>query len=233
MTTSEHLDSKAAQRLARYYDRFNAPAERRWAGARRAAMVGPLTGRVLEVGAGTGANLGHYRGVREVLAAEPSAAMRERLRDAAAKAQVPVEIVDATAERLPFDDASFDAVVCGLVLCSVADLDQALAEIRRVLKPTGRLVFFEHVRSDGLLGWVQDRIEPAWTRIAAGCRPNRDIVEAIRAADFDLRELDIFRPWPRVPLVAPYVQGVATPPNSQYARESSWMFGQPTPRKPS
>ncbi|RBM12174.1 SAM-dependent methyltransferase [Prauserella sp. PE36] len=209
--TREYLDGKAAERFARYYDSFNAPAERRWAGARRARMVGSLTGTVLEIGAGTGANLRHYRGVRELVAAEPSAAMRERLRDAVAAVQVPVDIVDATAERLPFYETKFDAVVCGLVLCSVTDLDRALVEIRRVLKPTGQLVFFEHIRADGLLGWVQDRIESTWARIAAGCRPNRRTVQAIRAAGFTVRELDIFRPWPRVPLVAPYALGAAIP----------------------
>lgn len=213
MGSSDHLNSKAADRFARYYDRFNAPAERRWLGARRAGMVGGLTGRILEVGAGTGANLEHYRHAREVVATEPSPAMRERLVAKAAKAGVPVDVVDATAEQLPFGDATFDAVVYALVLCSVADMDQALAEARRVLEPAGRLVFLEHVRSGGLTGWLQDRIEPGWVRLAAGCRPNRRTVEAVRAAEFEIRELDTFRPRPRVPLVAPYVQGVAVRPN--------------------
>jgi ubiquinone/menaquinone biosynthesis C-methylase UbiE len=119
-------------------------------------------------------------------------------------------VVDGTAEALPTRDATVDAVVASLVLCTVADPDQALAETRRVLRPGGRLRFYEHVRAtDPRLARRQDRLEGLWGWLVGGCHPNRDTVAAITAAGFRLLELDRFELAAMPPLARPHVLGVA------------------------
>jgi ubiquinone/menaquinone biosynthesis C-methylase UbiE len=117
-----------------------------------------------------------------------------------------VRVVAAAAERLPFPAESFDTVVSTLVLCSVADLEAAIAEIRRVLRPTGRLLFLEHVRAPAgtrLARW-QDRLNPAWRRVAGGCNCNRSTIDALRAGGFVVDVAPVaFRP----PLVRPVLAG--------------------------
>lgn len=217
--STESRQSRAERRFAAHYDRMNAAVERRWAGELRDHLVADLTGQVLDLGAGTGAALSHFRAAAKVTAAEPSAAMRERLAARLGEAQVPVEVevVDAVAEELPFPDDHFDAVVCALVLCTVPDPPRALAEIHRVLKPTGRLVFLEHVRATGPASRAQDLITPLIKHFGAGCHPNRDTVATIADAGFTFRELDTFKPWPRLPLFAPFAAGSATPTDASNA----------------
>ncbi|MET9835434.1 class I SAM-dependent methyltransferase [Streptomyces sp. NPDC006385] len=211
MTPGPGTQSRAELRFAAWYDRLTARAEHGWAGQRRAALVGALTGRVLDLGAGTGANLPHFRAAVEVTAVEPSAAMRAQLAAKLGQARVPVEVVDAAAEDLPFPDGHFDAVVCTLVLCTVPDPARALAEIRRVLEPDGRLVFLEHVRATGLAARAQDLITPLVRHFGAGCHPNRDTVANLNAAGFTLQAAQTFKPLPRIPLIAPFVAGTAVP----------------------
>jgi SAM-dependent methyltransferase len=146
---------------------------------------------VIEIGAGTGANLRHYPPVERLLAFEPDPAMRRRMRPRAQGPAFPVEVGDAPAEDLPVGDDTADTVVCVLVLCSVADPARALAEARRVLRPGGRLLFLEHVRGEGRRARWQDRAVPIWRRIGAGCHPNRDSVGAIEAAGFAIEELRV------------------------------------------
>jgi ubiquinone/menaquinone biosynthesis C-methylase UbiE len=133
-------------------------------GDHRRRLLADLRGRVLEVGAGNGLNFPHYPAtVTEVLAVEPEPYLRRLALAAARQAPVPIRVVDGTAEALPADDATFDAVVASLMLCTVAELDQALAETRRVLGPGGRLRFYEHVRAnDPRLARWQDRLEGPW-----------------------------------------------------------------------
>jgi ubiquinone/menaquinone biosynthesis C-methylase UbiE len=168
-----------------------------------------LTGEVLDLGAGTGANLRRFRAAAHVTAVEPSAAMRAQLVTKLGHVSVPVDVVDAGAEELPFPDASFDDVVCTLVLCTVPDPDRALAEVWRVLKSDGRLVFLEHVRAAGVAARAQDLITPLVRHLGAGCHPNRDTVAAIAAAGF--MAVERFKPVPRLPLIAPFVAGTAAP----------------------
>jgi SAM-dependent methyltransferase len=139
--------------------------------------------------------------------------MRARAEQAARRARVAVEVVDGRAEALPFPDATFDTVVASLVLCTVPDPAQALAEARRVLRPGGTLRFYQHVRADDprLARW-QDRLERPWSWVALGCHPNRDVVAAITAAGFHLLELDRFDFQCMPPLVRPHILGVAQRP---------------------
>jgi SAM-dependent methyltransferase len=192
----------------------------------RRRLVEQAVGAVLEIGAGTGRNLPLYRNATRVVALEPGPGMRARANQAAQAAQVAVEIVDGTAEHLPFPDAAFDTVVASLVLCTVPDLAQTLAEARRVLRPGGTLRFYQHVRADDprLARW-QDRLERPWGWLAGGCHPNRDVVAAITAAGFRVLELDRFDFQIMPPLVRPHVLGVAErpthPPPRQQAKEVS------------
>ncbi|MDX6394749.1 MAG: hypothetical protein QOJ73_5812 [Streptosporangiaceae bacterium] len=178
---------------------------------RREQLLSGVAGDVLEIGAGTGANLRFYRAARHVTVTEPSAAMRAKLTAKLAGAQVPVDIVDAAAGALPFPDASFDAVVSTLVLCSVPDQSRALGEVHRVLRPAGRLVFFEHVRTRGPAALAQDMITPLTRVLAAGCHPNRDTAAAITAAGFSIETITTLRPAPHMPLIAPFIEGTARP----------------------
>ncbi|RFU20475.1 class I SAM-dependent methyltransferase [Geodermatophilus marinus] len=174
------------------------------AGHRRRLLAG-LSGRVLEVGAGSGADFPHYPAtVTEVVAVEPEPHLRELARRAAASAPVPVTVVAGTAEHLPAADGSFDAAVCALVLCSVPDQGAALAELHRVLRPGGRLAFWEHVRA-GTPGRarVQDVLDrTVWPRLAGGCHTGRDTAAAVAAAGFRLAPVERFR-WPDTRLPAP------------------------------
>ena len=181
---------------------------------RRAALLAEARGRVLEIGAGTGLNLPHYgEAVEALVMTEPEEPMARRLRAHATELPhnaPPVEIVAAPAERLPFPDGSFDTVVSTLVLCTVRDLPGALAEIRRLLAPGGRLLFLEHVRADdpGLARW-QDRLDPLWKRIGHGCRCNRDTAAALEAAGLHAERLDRARLRKAAPIVRPSIEGVA------------------------
>ena len=181
-------------RFARVYERISAESERRGTAAYRDRVLAGLSGRVIELGAGNGMNFGHYPDtVEQVVAVEPDDHLRALAEQAAARAAVPVQVVAGHATALPVEDASCDAAVASLVLCSVSDVSAALAELRRVLKPAGELRFLEHVRSDRpWLGLLQDAITPLWSRVGGGCHPNRDTTAAIRASGFDIEAVDRF-----------------------------------------
>lgn len=181
--------------FARLYPRMAKALERGGMAEHRAKLLAGLTGEVIEVGAGTGANFVHYPDtVTRVLAVEPEGHLRRIAEDAARDAPVPVEVVDGLAERLPAGDAGADAVVCALVLCTVPDQAAALREIRRVLRPGGELRFLEHVRADtrGMIRVQRFMDATFWPRIAGGCRTGRDTVAAIEGAGFTVQRLDRF-----------------------------------------
>jgi ubiquinone/menaquinone biosynthesis C-methylase UbiE len=155
----------------------------------RDELLAGLSGRVIEVGAGAGSNFGHYPAtVDEVVAVEPEPYLRERARAAAAEARVRIEVVDGVADALPADDASFDAAVACLVLCTVPDQARALAELRRVLRAGGELRFYEHVRSDRAAVALSQRAVDTlfWPRAFGGCHTARDTPAAIAAAGFEI-----------------------------------------------
>jgi ubiquinone/menaquinone biosynthesis C-methylase UbiE len=198
--------------FAALYDGLGAAAERGWMGRRRSRLLAGAAGSVLEIGGGTGANLPHYRDAGRVVVSEPDPFMRGRLRRKLARARVPVEVSESGAEDLPFRDGSFDAVVSTLVLCSVPNQEKALAEVRRVLRPGGRLLFIEHVRGEGSVARVQDRVLPLWIRLFAGCHPNRDTLGSIQAAGFEVGKLVRFVPPGPFTGLVPHVQGEAFAP---------------------
>jgi ubiquinone/menaquinone biosynthesis C-methylase UbiE len=193
-TTMTDLSTFQHPRFARMYEKISAESERRGTAEHRDRALAGLTGRVIEVGAGNGMNFRHYPAtVAEVVAVEPENNLRALAERAAATASVPVKVVAGHGDALLFDDASFDAAVVSLVLCSVPEPRHFLGEVRRVLKPGGELRFFEHVRSARpLLGVFQDVITPVWSAIGGGCHLNRDSRAAIEAAGFEIDDLDRF-----------------------------------------
>ena len=194
---------------AAFYDTMTAPLERQVLGPRRASLLARLTDQVLDVGAGTGANLAYLRQAARIVAVEPDAAMRRTLAQRAAEAQVAVDISDAAAEALPFPDGQFDAVLFTLVLCTVSDPDRALAEAHRVLKPTGQLVIIEHLRGTGRLARWQDEITPLWRHLVPECHPNRDTRATVQQAGFRWTNTEEFQPMPTWIPVSPMLQGIA------------------------
>jgi ubiquinone/menaquinone biosynthesis C-methylase UbiE len=156
----------------------------------RGESLAGLSGRVLDVGAGDGANFAHFPAeVEEVVAVEPEAYLREHAARRAAEAPVPVRVIDAVAEDLPLEDASIDAVVVSLVLCTVPDAGAALRELRRVLRPGGELRFYEHVVArEQRLARTQRLLQRSriWPALMGGCHPARDTAAAIEAAGFGI-----------------------------------------------
>ncbi|MEK7337948.1 MAG: class I SAM-dependent methyltransferase, partial [candidate division NC10 bacterium] len=156
--------------FAAFYDWLTWPAERGSLGRRRATLAREAGGRVLDLGAGTGLNLPHLRGARRYVGVDPDPAMLRRARPRAIAAVVPAALVLARGEHLPFPAGAFDTVLATLVFCTVPDVPAALAEVRRVLRPGGVLLFLEHVRSGRpRLGALQDALTPLWRRCFGGC----------------------------------------------------------------
>jgi ubiquinone/menaquinone biosynthesis C-methylase UbiE len=193
------------------YDHFMSGSEQATLRAHREALIPRAGGRVLEIGGGTGANLPYYAGVETLTVTEPERPMMRRLERRLRDSSSETLVVRAPAEDLPFEDDSFDAAVSTLVLCTVDDQPRALRELRRVLKPGGRLLFIEHVRADDqrLARW-QDRLNGIQTRIGHGCNCNRPTIDTIAAAGFEVTELerDVLRKAP--PIVKPLAVGIAT-----------------------
>lgn len=181
-------------RFARAYARAVPAINLRGGTEHRRSLLAGLQGRVIEVGAGEGSSLGLYPAtVESVLGVEPDDYLRGLAAGKARLAAIPASVVPGTAENIPAADGEADAVVVSLVLCSVADQAAALAEIRRVLRPGGTLAFYEHVRSDRrALAVVEDLLTPAWQRLAGGCHPNRDTLQAIIDAGFSVLDAERF-----------------------------------------
>lgn len=171
--------------FARLYDPLLAPWERLGLRRRRAEVVADAEGLVLEVGAGTGLNLPHYRRARRLIATDPDPEMLRRARPRAENAACPITLAVADAAALPFRDGAFDVVVATCVFCSVPNPPAVFRELRRVLKPEGELRIMEHVRAPApALARLQDAATPLWSRLAGGCRLNRPTLETLRQAGF-------------------------------------------------
>jgi ubiquinone/menaquinone biosynthesis C-methylase UbiE len=205
--------------FAAIYDRMLAGTEKAGLREMRGDLLGAAGGRTLELGAGTGLNLPHYTSaVTELVLTEPDRFMAARLRRRLADeppAAARVEVVEAGAEALPFEDASFDTVVATLVLCTVRDPERVIDEAARVLRSTGRLLYLEHVRSPDSerVGRWQDRLERPWGWFAGGCHPNRATGDALAASGLEVERMDLGRMPKAPPFVRPLITGTARPPS--------------------
>jgi ubiquinone/menaquinone biosynthesis C-methylase UbiE len=200
--------------FAALYDRMLAGVERAGLDAMRSGLLADARGETLEIGAGTGHNLAHYtRSLERLVLTEPDRYMARRLRRRVDELGLSAEVLEASAESLPFADASFDTVVSTLVLCTVPNPARAIEEVARVLRPGGALLCLEHVvssESPGVARW-QRRLERPWGWFAGGCHPNRDTAGALRAGGFDLSEVERTRmPSAAGPLIRPLIRGSAS-----------------------
>ena len=202
--------------FARLYEGIASTADRRGADEHRRKLLSGLVGRVIEVGAGNGANFPYYpASVEQVVAVEPEGYLRQQAEQTATLAPVPITILEGLADELPGEEGSFDAGVAALVLCTVPDQGRALAELFRVIKPGGKLRFYEHVISRKPLPARLQRLADAtfWPRVFGGCHPTRNTGAAIERAGFVIERCERFpfRPAPLVTL--PYILGVARRPS--------------------
>jgi SAM-dependent methyltransferase len=220
--------------FARFYDRALKATEENGLGQMRGELLAGARGRVIEIGSGTGVNLELYgEGVEDLTLVEPDphmgAQLRKRLAErsegagthagtsvdpadalAAPVKPVPAHLVAAPAEALPFADDTFDTAVATLVLCTIPDPVAAIAEMARVLKPGGRLLFIEHVRAeDASSARWQDRLEKPWRFLADGCYCNRDTEANLRASSFKVEEIDHTKMPKAAPIVRPLIHGTA------------------------
>jgi ubiquinone/menaquinone biosynthesis C-methylase UbiE len=199
--------------FARFWARVSPRMEPEVGPHRRRLLTG-LRGRVIEIGAGNGLNFGHYPPeVERVYAVEPEPHLRSLAIERAGEVDVDIEVVDGVADQLPTGDASFDAAVVSLVLCSVPDQATALAEVRRVLRPGGELRFFEHVRAESTgLRRVQRTLDATiYPWFAGGCHLSRDTAATIEEAGFTIESVESLRvPDVRIaPPSWPHILGVA------------------------
>jgi len=159
----------------------------------RRRCAGAARGRVLEIGVGSGRNLPFYgAGTTEVIGLDPSARLLEMARENRPKSSpASIELIEGGAESIPLDDASVDTVLTTFTLCSIPEVEKALGEVRRVLAPSGRLLFVEHGRSpDSKVTRWQDRLTPMWKRIAGGCHLNRPMRELLESAGFEIESVE-------------------------------------------
>jgi ubiquinone/menaquinone biosynthesis C-methylase UbiE len=202
--------------FARIYTKVAEIGERRGAAEHRQRLLAGLSGRVIEIGAGTGANFSQYpTTVSEVIAVESERYLRERAHRAATRAPVAVSVVDGVGDRLPGEAQSFDAGVAALVLCTVPDQQAVLAELFRVIRPGGELRFYEHVIADAPGKARFQRLADAtfWPHVAGGCHMARDTTSAIEMAGFEIETCErfAFSPAPLLPPVA-HILGSARRP---------------------
>lgn len=195
--------------FARLYDPLMASMERRGLTRKRARLLADARGDVVELGAGTGLNLPHYPADARLVLTEPTPEMAVRLRARVARERPTARILEAGAESLPLPDASADVVVSTLVLCTVQDPQRALAEVRRVLRPGGRLLLLEHVATQGGWGRMQRLLDPLQHFCARGCHLTRDTRAELQRAGFDTREVQDSQLPGAPPLVRPAIEGSA------------------------
>jgi ubiquinone/menaquinone biosynthesis C-methylase UbiE len=208
-------DATWGRGFAAIYDRGMKATEEGGLRAMRRELLAGASGRTIDLGAGTGANLGLYPdAVTELVLVEPDRHMLRKLRAKLEEPGSDITAIQASAERLPFADSSFDTAVFTLVLCTAPNPDTALAEVARVLRPGGKLLFLEHVRSsDPRLARWQDRLEKPWRFLGDGCHCNRDTAARIEASSLVLEHVEQDRLPKAPPLVKPLVRGSAALPS--------------------
>jgi ubiquinone/menaquinone biosynthesis C-methylase UbiE len=204
-------DATWGRAFAALYDRGLKATEEAGLGQMRAELLAGAGGRTLELGAGTGVNLDLYPdAVEELVLVEPDPHMAKRMRERLSQSSRAGTIVEAPAERLPFESAGFDTAVSTLVLCTVPDPAAAIAELERVLKPGGQLLFIEHVRSEdpSLAGW-QDRLEKPWRFLADGCHCNRDTLAMLAGSRLQVGAVEHDQLQKTPPIIRPMIHGRA------------------------
>ena len=204
---------------AYFYDRFLAKTDEACLKEWRHGLLEQVSGEVLEVGAGTGANIKHYSdNVTKLVLAEPDKHMRKLLKEKVGNhRQQNVRVISGTGEQIGADDESFDYVVSSLVCCSVTDLKASLSEIRRVLRLGGGFVFLEHVAAaDGTSRrrW-QNLINPVWKTLMGNCHLNRETEQAIITEGFDIVQIERESMRKALPIVRPTIRGIAIKPNKR------------------
>lgn len=202
-----------------FYDRFMAKAEEACLKEWRHGLLKQVSGEVLEVGAGTGANIKFYSDkLTKLVLTEPDKHMLKLLKEQVIRHHLKnVGVIGGTAEQIESADESFDYVVSTLVCCSVTDLDACLREIRRVLKPGGSLVFLEHVAaadSTSRRQW-QNRINPIWKTFMGNCHLNRETEQAIVTEGFEIIQIERESMCKAPPIVRPTIRGIAKKPNKR------------------
>lgn len=210
--SAEAKNKKGHRRFARSYDEACRPFEKKYGPRYRGGLVQDLHGTVLEIGVGTGANFPFYQAahLNELVGIEPDFFMLEQAQIKREKLSLPIKLMQASAEELPFADATFDAVVATLVCCSIPNPAKALAEIRRVLKPSGKFYFFEHVAGRSRVRrFFQNVANPLWQMAAAGCQINRDTANLIEHSGFKFETIEWVNAMPTF-LINPQIWGVAS-----------------------
>jgi ubiquinone/menaquinone biosynthesis C-methylase UbiE len=200
--------------FARLYERLSVKEDERGGSRYRAELLNGVSGRVIEVGAGNGRNFAHYpTSVNHVLAVEPEPRLRASAARAAATAPVPIEVVAGIASRLPAEDGAFDVGIASLVLCTVPDQDAALGELRRVIRHSGELRFYEHVvsRRPGVAALERALDATIYPPLSGGCHLSRDTLAAIERAGFRIETLRRFAFGPNAIAQIAHVIGTARP----------------------
>jgi ubiquinone/menaquinone biosynthesis C-methylase UbiE len=173
----------------KWYDFFMGPLERKKFKRVRQDLLKSATGKVLEIGSGTGVNFPLYRNAEHVIAIEPSQYMIDQSLSKLKLAAVPIEMVKTSAERLPFEDHTFDTVVATLVFCTIPNAEEAIDEIKRVCKPNGKILLFEHVKMENtVLSTMQEGLTPLWKKICDGCCLNRETLKAFTSRGLKLTQ---------------------------------------------
>ena len=192
--------------LAKYEDDFHAEM-----GARKQQHLGSMSGTVVEIGAGNGVNFRYYPPGVQLVVYEPNRWMHARLQEAARRHAVQCELRPVSASQLDLPDQSVDAAVCTLVLCTVTDPGQILHELRRVLKPGGKLYFLEHVAAAPRTGLrrVQDLLMRPWRWLFEGCHTNRETAALLDSVGFARVEIERFSSRKMPPVIRPVISGVA------------------------
>ncbi len=176
--------------FARIYDLFMVPQDRFGLAHQRARLCGPAKGRVLEIAIGTGLNIPHYENADTVVGIDNNVAMLRRAIRRTWETKIPVELVVADAQTLPFPKGSFDSIVVGLSLCTIPDPETTLSELHRVATAQGELRFLEHVRSaKPSTARRQDRYAPVWERVSGGCRANQDTARLIEESSWSINDM--------------------------------------------
>ena len=179
--------------FADWYDFFMSPLEKSKFKGIRTKLVSKAIGNVLEIGAGTGVNFPLYNKADKVTAIEPSKYMIEESKAKLQKANVPIKIIQAGAEKLPFEKDSFDTIVATLVFCTIPDVNAAIKEIKRVCKPDGKILLFEHVKMENpMLAKLQVKLTPYWEKVCDGCCLDRNTIESFKRNGLVIEKVDSY-----------------------------------------